>query len=99
LSKRKILVTRTAQSFSSSGDSASLTLGGDYLNVWERLAAILPLLALVMGLITINLLQEQNSSDEIAEIDAALLTDDLPPAAYADQGFAQFIKIHSAPGQ
>ena len=99
LSKRKILVKRTAQSISSSGGSASLTLGGDYLNVWERLAAILPLLALVMGLITINLIQEQNSSDEIAEIDAALLTDDLPPSAYADQGFAQFIKINSPSGQ
>jgi hypothetical protein len=99
LSKRKILVKRTAQSISSSGDSASLTLGGDYLNVWERLAAMLPLLALVMGLITINLIQEQNSSDEIAEIDAALLTDDLPPSAYADQGFAQFIKINSPSGQ
>ena len=60
---------------------------------------MLPLLALVMGLITINLIQEQNSSDEIAEIDAALLTDDLPPSAYADQGFAQFIKINSASGQ
>ena len=99
LSKRKILVKRTAQSFSSSGDSASLTLGGDYLNVWERLAAMLPLLALVMGLITINLIQEQNSSDEIAEIDAALLIDDLPPSAYADQGFAQFIKMNSPSGQ
>ena len=27
-----------------------------------------------------------------AEVDAALLTDDLPPAAYADPGFAQYLK-------
>lgn len=99
LAKRKILALRTASSLSSSGGSASLTLGGDDLNVWERLAAMLPLLALVLGLISINLIQDQNSSDEIAEIDAALLTDDLPPSAYADQGFAQFLKINSASGQ
>ena len=28
----------------------------------------------------------------MAEVDAALLTDDLPPAAYADPGFVQFLK-------
>ena len=27
-----------------------------------------------------------------AEIDAALLTDDLPPTAYSDAGFAEFLK-------
>ena len=29
---------------------------------------------------------------ELAEVDAALLTDALPPAAYADPGFLQFLK-------
>ena len=99
LDKRKMLATRTAHVISSAGNSASLTLGGDYLNLWGRLAAMLPLLALVVGLISINVIQDQNSSDEIAEIDTALLTDDLPPAAYADQGFAQFLKINSPSGQ
>jgi hypothetical protein len=28
----------------------------------------------------------------VAEFDQALLTDDLPPAAYADPGFVQFLK-------
>ena len=27
-----------------------------------------------------------------AELDAALLTDDLPPAAYSDPGFLQYLK-------
>ena len=27
-----------------------------------------------------------------AEIDAALLTDDLPPDAYSDPGFAEFLR-------
>jgi hypothetical protein len=28
----------------------------------------------------------------LAEVDSALLIDDLPPAAYADPGFLQFLK-------
>ena len=31
-------------------------------------------------------------TSEVAEVDAAILTDDLPPAAYADPGFTQFLK-------
>ena len=31
-------------------------------------------------------------NDEVAEVDAAILTDDLPPSAYTDPGFAQFLK-------
>jgi hypothetical protein len=29
---------------------------------------------------------------ELAEVDSALLVDDLPPQAYADPGFAHFMK-------
>ena len=48
-----------------------------------------------MGLIAINVIQDDNRASELAEIDAALLTDDLPPSAYADPGFSQFLKISS----
>lgn len=99
LAKRKVQSVRTASSLSHAGGSVSLTLGGDHLSMWERLAAMLPLFALVVGLIAINVVQDQNSSDEIAEIDTALLTDDLPPSAYADQGFVQFLKINNVSGQ
>jgi len=50
-----------------------------------------PLLALVAGLVFINTSLGDNS-EEVAEVDAALLTDDLPPSAYTDPGFLQFIK-------
>jgi hypothetical protein len=33
-----------------------------------------------------------NRANELAEVDSALLIDDLPPAAYADPGFLQFLK-------
>ena len=59
---------------------------------WSRLGAIVPLVALVAGLITVSVMQEENRTSELAEVDSALLTDDLPPAAYTDPGFAQFLK-------
>ena len=44
------------------------------------------------GLVTINLVQDDDRTAEVAELDAALLTDDLPPEAYADPGFLQYLK-------
>jgi hypothetical protein len=40
----------------------------------------------------IHSLENDRRASEVAEVDAALLTDDLPPAAYADPGFIQFLK-------
>jgi hypothetical protein len=37
-------------------------------------------------------MQDDNRAEELAAIDSALLTDDLPPAAYTDPGFAQYLK-------
>eukprot|EP01041_Mallomonas_annulata_P027594 gene27594-49237_t len=48
----------------------------------------MPLIALVVGLLTINSVQNDNRAQEVAEVDAALLTDDLPPAAFSDPGTA-----------
>lgn len=96
MGKRKLAISRTATSLATSTGGTSLTLGDEHLSWWERLGAAIPLLALVIGLIAINVVQNDNRANELAEIDAALLTDDLPPAAYADPGFAQFLKVRSA---
>jgi len=59
---------------------------------WLRLASALPLFALVAGLL---LIQESNTRSQIraaADIDASLLADDLPPSAYSDPGFGEFLK-------
>jgi hypothetical protein len=60
--------------------------------LWNRIASALPLIALAAGLILIHAVQNEWRASEVAEVDAALLTDDLPPSAYADPGFAQFLK-------
>ena len=91
LSQRRS-AAQTASSVTRSGSAATLTFGTEHLNCWDRVAAAAPLLALVLGLVAINVIQNDKRASEIAEIDAALLTDDLPPAAYADPGFTQFLK-------
>lgn len=62
------------------------------LNLWSRLAAALPLIALLFGLATIHIFQNEFRANEIAQLDAELLTDDLPPNAYTDPGFLIFLK-------
>ena len=69
------------------------------LSLWSIFASALPLLALVLGLLVIQFMQPDNMTSDIARIDAALLTDELPPDAYTDPGFVQFLKlqlVHSA---
>ena len=56
------------------------------------LGSALPLLALLAGLVTVQWIDRQRTVSELAEIDTALLVDDLPPAAYSDPGFVQFLK-------
>ncbi len=59
---------------------------------WFKLAAVLPALALIAGLVSIQTLQDSTQISAAADIDAALLADDLPPDAYSDAGFVEFLK-------
>lgn len=95
LAHRKLAVTRTATVVSASGGTASLTFGDEGLTWWGRLVSAVPLVILAMGLISINVVQNQYRADEVAEVDSALLTDDLPPSAYADAAFVHFLKSDS----
>lgn len=98
VSQRKITPAQTAGAVIHSGGSAALTWGsGDGLSWWGRIGSVLPLIALVAGLLAINSFQSDNRTQELAEVDAALLTDDLPPAAFADPGFVQFLKTGRQP--
>jgi Protein of unknown function (DUF3619) len=74
------------------GMAATLSLGGSDSDLWRRAASFVPLLALVLGLLAIQFLGNDERARDLADIDSALLTDDLPPAAYTDPGFAQFLK-------
>lgn len=52
----------------------------------------LPLLVLVIGMFAIYEYQQQEQIDELAEIDVAVLADELPPDAYLDNGFSAYLK-------
>lgn len=91
---RTTLRLERAQITAESGGSV-VTLGDEPGSMWGRMSILLPLLALILGIFAIDVIQSENRANELAEIDAAILTDDLPPSAYADPGFAQFLKINA----
>ena len=91
IAKRRILKIEAATSVFA--NNATATLGGDpHFGFWGRAASLLPLVALLAGLMGIGVLQENQRAQELAEVDTAILTDELPPNAYTDAGFAQFLK-------
>ena len=94
--KRPVMVTRPV--VVAAGGSAVLGSDDAGWGLWGRLAAALPVMALVVGMVVINVVQDDNRANELAEIDVALLTDDLPPSAYADPGFLQFLRRGPAAG-
>ncbi len=95
--KRAPLVAATA--VYGSGGSASLSFGDESFSFWNRIATMLPLIVLAVGLVTISLVQNDQRARDLAEVDAAMLTDYLPPAAYADPGFVQFLKTNTVSPQ
>ncbi len=95
VSMRKVAKAQTAGNVVNTGSSAALTWGSnDGLSWWSRVGSVLPLVALVVGLLLINSIQNDNRAREVAEVDVALLTDELPPAAFSDPGFVQFLKAN-----
>ena len=62
---------------------------------WLRLASFLPLVVLLGGLVFIQHRYTEEQISAAAEVDAALLVDDLPPQAYSDPGFVEFLRSPS----
>ncbi|MFN7855053.1 MAG: DUF3619 family protein [Acidovorax sp.] len=97
--KMPVALLRQAPSIVSSGGVAMLGRGGEGGGWLNALLSSIPLLALVAGLVAINIAQDEQNTTDVAELDAALLTDDLPPSAYADPGFVQFLKASASQGR
>ncbi len=67
--------------------------GGFDGDLWTRLGSLIPLAALVLGLLSIQHFHQRSQISAAAEVDAALLGDDVPFAAYSDPGFVEFLKL------
>lgn len=61
---------------------------------WRRLGILLLVLMMGTGLFGIDWWHTQEQIRTAAEIDAALLGDALPPAAYTDPGFTEYLSAH-----
>lgn len=60
--------------------------------VTSRLAIAVPLLALVIGFGGVYQHEQQQQIAELAELDAAVLADELPLTAYLDPGFNAYLE-------
>ena len=101
--ERAVTVARQSRAQAAGGASVvgisshgSATLGS-FLPWWQRAASVLPLLVLVAGLVMIDNWAVREQVLAAAEIDAQLLSDDLPPAAYSDPGFGEYLRNSPTP--
>lgn len=56
-----------------------------------KFGVVLPMLVLILGLFGIYEYEQQQRITDLAEIDAAVLVDELPPDAYLDTGFSAYL--------
>jgi len=80
------------------GHTLSLT-PPEHSSRWLKLASIAPLLLLLAGLILIQHSQWYQQILAAAEVDTALLAKPLPPAAYSDPGFREYLDESKEPNK
>lgn len=83
-----VFATRLAGAFSPSN------LFNKRLSWLNRMGMALPVLVLTIGLIGMYHYEEQQRINETADIDALVLSDELPLSAYLDHGFSAFLNKH-----
>lgn len=90
--QRTRVMTRSSAGSVQGGGSFSLGAGSGSDPRWARYASLLPLVVMVAGFLMIEYLDARSRVRAAADVDAALLADDLPPTAYSDPGFAEFLR-------
>ncbi|HAT30168.1 MAG TPA: DUF3619 domain-containing protein [Janthinobacterium sp.] len=56
-----------------------------------RMSVVVPLLVMAAGLVGIYQFEQEQKIAELAELDAAVLSDELPLSAYLDHGFNAYL--------
>ena len=72
--------------------SAPRVAAGASVRWWLKLASFAPLVMLLLGLGVIGELHDRSEIAAAAEVDVALLSDSLPPDAYQDAGFLEYLR-------
>jgi hypothetical protein len=88
----RLAMARPAIAVGTSGAAVLAARGGPADSWWWRLSSLAPLALLIAGLVWVHEFHRSEEIVALAEVDAALLTDAVPPSAYADPGFAEFLK-------
>lgn len=94
LEQRKVTPASTAPVVVAGGAQIgpALALFGGESPRWLRWLSVVPLVMLVVGLVFIQAEHKRELLEAAADVDAQLLGGDLPPAAYRDAGFVEFLK-------
>jgi len=74
------------------GQTLALGGGNEDRSGLSKWISLLPLTLLIAGLLLVHRGQLHEQIRATAEVDTALLSDHLPPAAYSDPGFAEFLR-------
>ncbi|HTN65395.1 MAG TPA: DUF3619 family protein [Burkholderiaceae bacterium] len=88
LSRKKVEVRAPASLLAGAG---RLEFGRDSRSWLVRLGVAAPLLAGLMLFVGLYQYEQQSHINDIADLDAAVLADELPLSAYADHGFNAFL--------
>lgn len=90
---RQVRVARAAAAPAVAGVTAQgAAMLGTPGRFWLGLASWMPLAVLIAGLVLIQQWTDREQVLAAAEIDAVLLADDLPPNAWTDPGFREYLK-------
>mgnify|MGYP000998789524 CR=1 FL=1 len=81
---------RSARVALATGPTGSFDLDEPSL-LWRWVGFLAPVLIVVAGLISIAFWDDVEKDQELADVDTAVLTDDVPISAYADRGFGVFL--------
>lgn len=78
--------------------TANQSFSGSRFNnpLWSLTSWLIPIAVVVFGLIAISEWQEEQRIKDIANVDIALLTDDVPPDAFVDNGFMAYLKLKTS---
>lgn len=91
LSRARATRVATAGAEAVVGNGRSATLGR--LPGWLfRFASVMPLVVLVAGMVLIDEWHDRAQVEAAADVDVSLLSDELPPDAYSDAGFVEYLK-------
>jgi len=85
----EVRVTHTATVAATAGGNGFFSAPFGWIG---RVSVVLPLLLVMGGMVGVYQYEQQQSIAELAELDAALLTDELPLQAYLDNGFNAYLE-------